>query len=78
MIERARFKRLEKIAKQIERQTNPAPRVVLTMPDGERTDPLLWSDAMSVILSDPVAGVECTDPDIEGLLIALASSEVKR
>lgn len=78
MIERTRIKRLEKIAKQIEQQANPAPCVVLTMPDGEQTKPLLWCDAMNVILSDPVAWVECTDPDIQGLLIALASSEVKR
>ena len=78
MIEKARIRRLEKIAKKINDRAHPAPLVVLTMPDGERTKALLWSDAMSVILSDPVVGVECPDPDIRGLLFALMSREVTR
>lgn len=78
MIEKARIRRLEKIAKQINDRAHPAPLVVLTMPDGERTKPLLWCEAMDMILSDPVAGVECPDPDIRGLLFALMSSEVTK
>lgn len=71
MIEKTRIKKLEQVAQQIKDRENPAPLVVLTMPDGERTRPLLWCDAMGIILSDPVAGVECPDPDIRGLLYAL-------
>lgn len=71
------IERLTARARALAARQNPVPPVVLTLTDGTKTPPMLWTDAAIVALDGGAVGVECDNADIEALLRALGAGETE-